>query len=117
MEWLRPLDRPAAGFARNAGLVVVGLSLIAAAVFALLPLLGRALVRAVELLVAGCVWVATAISVGVSIWDVLGTIGRAAAGELATAAASVVLALLVVVGIAALYCLQRLLESEEESSQ
>jgi hypothetical protein len=117
MEWLRPLDRPAAGFARYAGIFVVGLSLIAAAVFALLPLLGRTLVRAVELLVAGCVWVATAISVGVSIWDVLGTIGRAAAGELATAAASVVLALLVLVGIAALYCLQRLLESEEESSQ
>jgi hypothetical protein len=120
MEWLRPLDRPAAGFARYAGLVVVGLSLIAAAglaLLALLPLLGRTLVRAVELLVAGCVWVATAISVGVSIWDVLGTIGRAAAGELATAAASVVLALLVLVGIAALYCLQRLLESQEESSQ
>jgi len=117
MKWLRPLDRPAAGFARYAGLVVVGLSLIAAAVLALLPLLGRTLVRAVELLVAGCVWVATAISVGVSIWDVLGTIGRAAAGELATGAASAVLALLVLVGIAALYCLQRLLESEEESSQ
>ena len=81
------------------------------------PLLGRALVRAVGLLVAGCVWVATSISVGVSIWDVLRIIGRAAAGELATPAASVVLALLVLVGIAALYWLQRLLESEEESSQ
>jgi len=117
MEWLRPLGRPAAGFARYAGLVVVGLSLIAAAVLVVLPLLGRALVRAVELLVAGCVWVATSISVGMSIWDVLRTIGRAAAGELATPAASVVLALLVLVGIAALYGLQRLLESEEESSQ
>src|SRR2546422_4039452 len=117
MEWLRPLDRPAAGFARYAGRVVVGLSLIAAAGLVLLPLLGRALVRAVELLVAGCVWVATSISVGVRIWDVLATIGRAAAGELATPAASVVLALLVLVGIAALYGLQRLLESEEESSQ
>ena len=117
MEWLRPLGRPAAGFARYAGLVVVGLSLIAAAVLVVLPLLGRALVRAVELLVAGCVWVATSISVGMSIWDVLRTIGRAAAGELATPAASVVLALLVLVGIAAVYGLQRLLESEEESSQ
>jgi len=117
MEWLRPLGRPAAGCARYAGLVVVGLSLIAAAVLVVLPLLGRALVRAVELLVAGCVWVATSISVGMSIWDVLRTIGRAAAGELATPAASVVLALLVLVGIAALYGLQRLLESEEESSQ
>jgi TRAP-type C4-dicarboxylate transport system permease small subunit len=117
MEWLRPLDRPAAGFARYAGLVVVGLSVIAAAVLVLLPLLGRAFVRAVELLAAGCVWVATSISVGVSVWDVLTTIGRAAARELATPAASVVLALLVLVGIAALYWLQRLLESKEESSQ
>src|ERR1700730_929066 len=114
MEWLRPVDRPAAGFARYAGLVVVGLSLIAAAVFVLLPLLGQALVRTIELLAAGCVWVATSISVGVSIWDVLTTIGRAAAGELATPAATVVLALLVLVGIAALYWLQRLLESKEE---
>jgi TRAP-type C4-dicarboxylate transport system permease small subunit len=117
MEWLRPLDRPAAGFARYAGLVVVGLSLIAAAVLVLLPLLGRGFVRAVELLAAGCVWVATSISVGVSIWDVLRTIGQAAAGELATPAASVALALLVLVGLAALYLLQRLLESEEESPQ
>ena len=117
MEGLRPLDRPAARFARYAGLVVVGLSLIAAAVFVLLPLLGRAFVRAIELLVAGCVWLATSISVGMSIWDVLGTIGRAAAGELATAAATVVLALLVLVGIGALYWLQRLLESEKESSK
>jgi hypothetical protein len=119
MEWPRPLDRPAAGFARYAGLVIVGLGLIAAAVLVLvlLPLLGRALVRGVGLLVAGFVWVATSISVGVSIWDVLGTIGRAAAGQLTTPAASVVLALLVLVGIAALYLLQRLLESEEESSQ
>ena len=117
MEWLRPLDRPAARLARVAGLVVVGLSLIAAAVFVLLPLLGRAFVRAIGLLVAGCVWLATSIGVGVSIWDVLGTIGRAAASGLATPAASVVLALLVLVGIVALYWLQRLLESEEESSQ
>ena len=117
MEWPRPLDRPAAGFARYAGLVIAGLGLVAAAVLVLLLLLGWALVRGVGLLVAGCVWVATSISVGMSIWDVLRTIGRAAAGELATPAASVVLALLVLVGIAALYGLQRLLESEEESSQ
>ncbi len=117
MKGLRPLDRPAARFARTAGLVIIGLSFIAAAVLVLLPLMGRALVRAIELLVAGCVWLATSIGVGVSMWDVLGTIGRAAAGGLATSTASAALAVLVLVGIVALYWLQRLLESEEESSQ
>ena len=114
MKWLRPLDRPAARLARIAGVTVVGLSLIAVAIFVVLPLLGRMFVRLVELLVAGCVWMATSIGVGVSVWDVLATIGRAAAGGLATPAASVALAVLVLVGIAALYGLQRLLESESE---
>jgi hypothetical protein len=117
MEWPRPLDRSAARIARVAGLMAVGLSLIAAAIFVVLPLLGRSFVRLVELLVAGCVWMATSIGVGVSVWDVLGTIGRAVAGGLTTPAASVALAILVLVGIVALYWLQRLLESESESEQ
>ena len=117
MEWLRPLDRPAARLARVAGLVIVGFSLVAAAVFVLLPLLGRAFIRVIELLVTGCVWLATSIGVGVSIWNVLGTIGRAAASGFETSTASVALAVLVIIGIVALYWLQRLLESEEESSQ
>jgi hypothetical protein len=114
MEWLRPLDRPGARFARVAGLVVVGLGFIAAAIFVVLPLLGRVFVRLVELLVSGCVWTATSIGVGVSVWDVLATIGRAVAGGLTTPAASVALAVLVLVGIVALYWVQRLLESESE---
>ena len=89
MEWLRPLDRPAARRARVAGLTVVGLSLIAAAIFVVLPLVGRTFVRLVELLVAGCVWTATSIGVGVSVWDVLATIGRSVAAGLTTPAASV----------------------------
>jgi hypothetical protein len=114
MEWLPPLDRPAARFTRVAGLAIVGLSFIAAAIFVVLPLLGRIFVRLVELLVAGCVWMATSIGVGVSVWDVLATIGRAVAGGLTTPAASGALAVLVLVGIVALYWLQRLLESESE---
>jgi hypothetical protein len=115
MEWPWPQDRPAARLARIAGLMVVGLSLIAAAVFVLLPLLARTFVRAVELLVTGCLWLATSIGVGLSIWDVLATIGRAAARSLTTPTASVVLAILVLVGVVAMYGLQHLLESEEES--
>ena len=117
MNRRRTLDGPAARFARVAGLAAVGLSLTAAALFVLLPLLAREFVRAIELLVAACVWVATSISVGVSIWSVLGTIGREAAGALVTPKASAILAVLVLVGIVALYWLQRLLEPEEESSQ
>lgn len=98
------------------GFGVVGLSLVVAAAYYLLPLVGRALVSGVELIVAGCVWVATSIGVGVSMWAVLGTIGRAVIGALVTPAGSVALSVLVVVGITALYWLQRLLESEEESS-
>ena len=52
MKWRQPLDRPASRLTRVAGLVVVGLGLTVAAVFVLLPLLGRSFVRAIELLVA-----------------------------------------------------------------
>ena len=117
MEWRQPLGHPAARLARVAGLVCVGLSLMVASVFVLLPLAGRTFVRAIELLVAGCVWVATSIGVGVSVWQVLGTIGRAASRSLTTPTASLTFTVLVLVGVVALYGLQRLLESEEESSQ
>jgi hypothetical protein len=116
MKWRQRLDRPASRLARIAGLLAIGFGLATAAVFVLLPLLGRWFVGIIELLVAGCVWLATSIGVGVSMWDVLGTIARAAASGLTTPAASAGLAVLVLVGIVALYWLQRLLESEEESS-
>ena len=116
MEW-RVLDRPGARYARLAGLAVAGLSLVIAAAFLLLPLVGRAAVRSLELLVAACVWLANSIGAGVSIWDVVGTIGWAALGSVLSPKGSLVLAVLVVIGIVALYLLQRLLESEEESSQ
>jgi hypothetical protein len=117
MNWRQPLDRPASRLARVAGLAVIGLGLAAMAVFVLLPLLGRSFVRLIGLLVAGCVWLATSIGVGVSMWDVLGTIARAAATGLTTPAASAGLAVLVLIGIVALYWLQRLLESEESEEE
>jgi hypothetical protein len=116
MESRRQLDRSAVRVARFAGLALVGLTSVAAAGFLLLPLLGRVFVRAIELTVAGCVWLATSIGVGVSMWDVLGTIARASAGALLTPTGSLALSILVVIGIMALYWLQRLLESEEGSS-
>jgi hypothetical protein len=117
MDWSRPLNRPATRLVRLAGLAAGGLTLTVATFVVVLPLLGRAFVRSIELLVAASVWVATSIGVGVSLWDALGTVGRAAVGSLGTPTASVLLGALVLVGIVALYWLQRLLESEEESSQ
>jgi hypothetical protein len=116
MKSRRQLDRPAGRRARIAGVTLLGLTGLAAAGYVLLPLLGHAFVRGIELTVAGCVWLATSIGVGVSVWDVLGTIGRASVGALLTPAGSLALSILVVIGIMALYWLQRLLESEEGSS-
>jgi hypothetical protein len=117
MDRRGPLDGLAARRVRFAGLVLAGLGVAAAAFFVLVPLVGRLFVRLIEFLVAACVWLATSIGVGLSMWDVLATVGRAAAGGLATSTASVALGVLVLVGIVALYWLQRLIESEEESSQ
>jgi len=116
MELRRQLTRPVARHARAAGLALLGLSSAVAAGFVLLPLLGRAFVHGIELVVAACVWLATSIGVGVSVWEVLGTIGQVTVGALLTPAGSLALSILVVIGIIALYCLQRLLESEEGSS-
>jgi hypothetical protein len=115
MESRPLLVRPAARLTRFTGLALVGLGLAAVTAYYLLPLIGRGCVRGIELVVAGCVWVATSIGVGVSMWDVVATIGRAAVGSLVTPAGSIALSILVVIGIMALYWLQRLLESEEES--
>jgi hypothetical protein len=117
MDRRRRLDGPGARLARFAGVSLIGVGFMAAGLFVLLPLMGTAFVQAIQLMVAACVWLATSIGVGLSFWDVLGTIGRAAAGGLATPTASIVLGVLVLVGIVALYWLQRLIESEEESSQ
>ncbi len=116
MESRRQLDRTAGRLARFAGWALVGLTCAAAATFFVLPLLGRGFVRGVELTVAACVWLATSIGVGLSVWDVLETIARVSVGALLTPAGSLALSILVVIGIMALYWLQRLLESEEGSS-
>jgi len=99
-----------------AGLAILGISGALAAGLILVPLAGRAFVRAIELVVAGCLWLATSIGVGVSVWDVLGTLGRASVAALLTPAGSLALLILVVIGIIAMYWLQRLLDSEEGTS-
>ena len=80
----------------------------------MVPLAARAFVRGIVLLAAGCVWLATSLSMGVSVWTMLETMWRNTANAIATPAASAVLWSLVVLGALALYWLQRLLGPEEE---
>jgi hypothetical protein len=102
---------------RVAGLGVLGIALaIPAAVFGL-PLAARVLVRAVVLVLNGCVWLAMSVSTGASAWTVLGIIARSTARALAAPAASAILVLLLALGALGLYGLQQLLESEKEEER
>jgi len=115
MDWRSTRDRPAFRAARVAGLTLVTVVLSVVAARSLVPLAAHAFVRAIELLMNGCVWFATSLSVGVSLGSMLGTIGRNAAGLLNTRQASLGLTLLMAIGALAAYGLQRLLGSDEES--
>lgn len=102
--------------ARLAGFALATVVAIVAAAYVLLPLVVRAFVRGLELTVNACVWFAASLSAGADAWTILSTVGRAAASALVSPQAFVVVGGLVLVGAVALYGLQRLLGSEEESS-
>jgi len=109
------LDRPASRAVRVAGLALVTIVLSGLTARLLVPLAAHAFVRAIALVMNACVWVAMSLSVGVSLWSVLATLGRNAAGLMNTRQASLGLTLLMAVGALAAYGLQRLLGSDEES--
>ena len=114
MGWRGTPGRPAPRWARLGGLAILGAIVAAGTSTLLIPLAARAFVRGLVLLAAGCVWLATSLSMGVSVWTMLETMWRTATGALATPAASAMLWSLVVLGALALYWLQRLLGPEEE---
>ena len=105
------------GRARLAGIAMVAIVATLAAAYLLLPAAVWVFVRALTLTLNACVWLAASLSSGADGWTIAGTIGRAAAGALMTPQASGVVVGLVAVGALALYGLQRLLGSEEESSK
>jgi hypothetical protein len=114
MDWRGTPDRPAVRWTRVGGMALVGAVVVAGVAILMIPLAARAFVRAIVLLAAACVWLATSLSMGVSVWTMLATIWRSAVGALATPFASAVLWSLVVLSALALYWLQRMLGSEEE---
>ena len=101
--------------ARLTGFAIVSVAVVAAAAFVLLPLAIRGFVRGLTLTVNALVWLAASLSTGADTWTILKTVGSAAGNALISPQAFVVVGGLVVAGGLALYGLQRLLGSEEES--
>lgn len=101
--------------ARLAGAATVSVALAVAAVWFLLPLGVRAFVRGLVLIVDGCVWFAASVSAGADAWTILKAIGRAAGSALTSTETFMIVGGLVLAGALALFGLQRLLGSEEES--
>jgi hypothetical protein len=112
MGWRRALTTR---LARLAGIAIVSIAVSAATAFLLLPLAVSAMVRALQVTVNACVWLAASLGAGVDWWTIAGSVGREAASVLVSSGAVGVLAALLLVGAAALYGLQRLLGHEEES--
>jgi hypothetical protein len=113
MDW-RGAHRPAVRWSRVGGVAVLSTVVAAGSLILIIPLAARTFVRAIVLLAAACVWLATSLSAGVSVWTLAGTIWRTAADQLSAPALSIALWSLVVLGALAFYWLQRLLGSEEE---
>jgi hypothetical protein len=103
--------------ARLAGIAVVAITAIVAGGYLVLPIAAWAFVRALTMTLNGCIWLAASISSGTDAWTIVQTIGKAAAGAFVTPQVSGAIVLLVVVGGLALFGLQRLLGSEEDSPQ
>ena len=112
MGW-RPLNGTRA--ARLVGIGTLAAVVAAGTAFVLLPLAVRAFFHAIVLTSNACVWFAGSLGAGVDMWTILATIGRSAGAALINPQALAIAGGLVLAGAIALYGLQRLLGSEEES--
>jgi uncharacterized membrane protein len=117
MGWRQPSAGPGSRTARLAGAGVISLIASVGALYLVLPLVIRGIVRALTLTVRGCVWLAASMSSGADPWTIVAAVGQAAGDTMATREASLVLLLLAAVGGLAFYGLQRLIGSDEESSR
>ena len=115
MDWRRALNGPSARTARAAGIGLVLVTAFLAAGYVVLPTVAWIFVRGLTLTLNGSVWIAASLSSGVGAGTIVATMVRAAFAALATPAASGVVAGLILVGAVAMFGLQRLLGSEEES--
>ncbi len=117
MGWRSPPNGRPRRAARFAGLALVAVVGTIAAAFFLSPLAVWAFVRALQLAVNACVWFASMISAGADTWTIASTVLRGVGNVFVTSQGLTVILGLVLVGGGALYGLQRLLGSQEESSR
>ena len=119
MDWRPAQDHRRPRVVRLAQWAMAGVLAIVSSIAAgrlLLPFAIRAFVRAIEGVIDGCVWLAMSLSAGMSMWSVVRRMIRTAVSLMVSPQATLVLAALVLVGVAAAYGLQRMLGSEEEST-
>lgn len=116
MDWQRPVKGRASRTWRLAGLAAITVIVGSAAVFALLPLAVRAFVASLDLALDACIWLTMSFDAGTDPWTIIAAVGRTAARALMTRRALAAMATLVLISSLALYGLQRLLGTEEESS-
>jgi hypothetical protein len=100
-----------------AGIGVIAVVATIAAGYVLLPLAVRGFVRLLTLTLNASVWFAAALGSGNDAWTIASAVGRAGASALVTPQISAIIAGLVLIGAVALFGLQRLLGTEEDSSR
>jgi hypothetical protein len=118
---IEALAREAADRARRAktaaaAALAAGLALLALAGVFLVSRGPRLFFDAVDLGVRGAVWTSESFERGLGLWAILGQIGRVMTAVIATPQVTVALVGIGMVGALALYGLQRVLSSEQESS-
>jgi Na+/phosphate symporter len=110
------LKGPSSRVLRRTGLALVAATICVAAAFLLLPLAVQGLLRVLDLVLTGCIWLTTSLGSDADAWTILAAVGRAAARALMTTRVLAVVGALVLMSALALYGLQRLLGTEEESA-
>ena len=98
-------------------MAVIAVVATVATAYLLLPIAAWGFVRLLTSTLNGCIWLAASLSSGNDVWTIAGTVGRAAAATLVTPLASGVIAALIGIGAVAVFGLQRLLGSGEDSSR
>lgn len=101
---------------RRTGLAVVAVALMVAAASLLLPIAVQGLLRVLDLVLTGCIWLATSLGSDADAWAILGAVVGAIVDALMTTRALAVVGILVLLSALALYGMQRLLGTREESS-
>jgi hypothetical protein len=97
------------------GVVVVAATIVAG--YIVLPAAAWGFLRLLTAILSACIWLASALVSGEDGWTIVRSVARAAALSLITPRVSGIIALLVLLGAASLYGLQRLLGIEEEEEK